>query len=70
MIKKQSCSKDVRKLSISHRVVDEWNRLPSSVVESASLSIFKARLDKYIGTSVVASDQKESQTSVIFNLYV
>ena len=36
---------DLRKFGFSHRVVDPWNRLPSSVVSAASLQLFKERLD-------------------------
>ena len=47
-LKKQRCRLDIRKYSFSHRVVDEWNKLPSVVVESESIDVFKSRLDSYM----------------------
>ena len=46
-LKKPQCRLDIRKYSFSHRVVDEWNKLPSVVVESESIDIFKNRLHLY-----------------------
>ena len=48
-IVKQRCQQNVRKYSFSHRVVNEWNSLPSIVVDSESLIQFKDRLDKHMG---------------------
>ncbi len=44
---KPRCEKDIRKGSFSHRVVDDWNSLPSDVVNAVSLNAFKNRLDKH-----------------------
>ena len=38
---------NIRKFSFSHRVVDNWNKLPEEVVNSESLNQFKARIDKH-----------------------
>ena len=39
---------NVGKYSFSYRVIDEWNSLPESVVNSASLNIFKNSIDLII----------------------
>ena len=39
---------DTGKFNFANRVVDEWNALPSAVVESSSVNIFKNRLDCYL----------------------
>ena len=38
---------EIRKNFFSVRVVNEWNKLPSLVVEAESVNCFKNRLDKY-----------------------
>ena len=37
----------VRATSFSKRVVNDWNHLPASIVEAASLNTFKNRLDEH-----------------------
>ena len=44
---KKPCRINVRKFFFSQRVVDDWNSLPSNVVESPSVNTFKNRLDDY-----------------------
>ena len=45
---KNQASLDIRKYSFSHRVVNEWNDLPSSIIESSSVNSFKGSLDLYL----------------------
>ena len=49
-IRKQGCRLDIRKYFFSHRVVDFWNALPETVVNSTSLTMFKNRLDKHLNS--------------------
>src|SRR5664279_3673533 len=44
---KPRCRLDCRRYSFSQRAVDDWNNLPSDVVESTSVNMFKNRLDKH-----------------------
>ena len=43
---------DTRNKFFTVRVVIHWNRLPSKVVDAASLKAFKARLDVALGSLV------------------
>ena len=45
---KKSFNKNVGKWCFSNRVVNDWNMLSSTVVESACLSSFKINLDRYL----------------------
>ena len=47
MLYKEKCRLDVRKFFFSHRVVDEWNKLPLDVIGSETLDQFKARIDRH-----------------------
>ena len=47
MLYKEKCRLDVRKFFFSHRVVDEWNKLPLDVIASETLDQFKARIDRH-----------------------
>ena len=42
----QHANYNIRKLSFSIRIVDIWNRLPSSVVNAPNVMCFEKRLDK------------------------
>ena len=46
-LKVQRYNTIARKSCFNVRVVDNWNRLPASVVSSKSIDIFKSRLDKH-----------------------
>ncbi|MCG8626996.1 MAG: hypothetical protein MJE68_33970 [Proteobacteria bacterium] len=43
----QRAEKSIRQNFLSIRIVSEWNSLPSKIVESPNLKIFKRRLDQY-----------------------
>ena len=63
-IMKQPSRLNLRKFSFSHRVVDDWNSLPSKVVEHRDVEQFKgkAELDetwkdiRFLHTALQASD--------------
>ena len=38
---------DIRKYSFSQRVIDTWNNLPESVVESSFINQFKSRINDH-----------------------
>ncbi|KFQ24718.1 hypothetical protein N332_09722, partial [Mesitornis unicolor] len=43
---------DIRKKFFTVRVVRHWHRLPREVVDTPSLKVFKARLDRALGNLV------------------
>ena len=43
---------DIRGKFFAKRVVRCWNRLPREVVDASSLEVFKARLDRALGSLV------------------
>jgi len=45
-LKQRKFRLNMRKNFFTLRVMEHWNRLPSEVVESPSLEIFKTRLEK------------------------
>ena len=44
---KSHCSRDIRKYSFPHRIVDVWNGLRDDIVEATNIHAFKDKLDKY-----------------------
>jgi ribonucleases P/MRP protein subunit RPP40 len=44
---KPRCKLNSRRYSFSQRAIDDWNALPSEVVESTSTNMFKNRLDNF-----------------------
>ena len=47
---------DVRKYCFSQRIVSVWNRLPESVVLSASVNTFKNRVDTLITNGFIVDN--------------
>ena len=45
-IYKEKFVKDIKKYSFKSRITDQWNNLPTYVVNSPTLNTFKSRLDK------------------------
>ncbi|KFQ40674.1 hypothetical protein N332_03061, partial [Mesitornis unicolor] len=43
---------DIRKKFFTVRVVRHWHRLPREAVDVSSLKVFKARLDRALGSLV------------------
>ena len=37
-----------RLYSFSHRVINEWNKLPNDCVNASSVNMFKNRIDRYL----------------------
>ena len=50
-LKKQRFNTTIRKQFFSLRVTDYWNGLPEDIITSASLNIFKNKIDKLYGDS-------------------
>ena len=48
MLYKLQAHLDIRKNVFTVRVIDEWNRLPESLLHCGTLSTFKKRLDCYL----------------------
>ena len=44
-----TCRTEVKRRLLAGRMVELWNSLPSEVVEVASVSVFKRRLDECLG---------------------
>ena len=51
---------NTRKHFFTVRVTKHWHRLPSEVVESASLEILKSHLDVVLGSKGVGEDDLQS----------
>ena len=45
---KEQCRLDMRKLSSSQRVINEWNKLPNDCVNASSVNMFKNRIYTYL----------------------
>ena len=45
---KEQCRLDMRKYSFSHKVLNEWNKLPNDCVNASSVNMFKNEIDIYL----------------------
>ena len=45
---KSRFSMDVGKFSFVNRIVDEWNALPQEAIDSASVNLFKNKIDCHL----------------------
>ena len=57
-LNKVMCKTDLRRHFFTQRVVDVWNSLPSEIINSASVNIFKNKLDKFWQTQEIFFDYK------------
>ena len=48
---KKRLNLDLAKYSFGNRVINNWNKLPNSVVQATSVDAFKGRLDKFMGAT-------------------
>ena len=46
---KQRAMKFTTRTAFSNRIINDWNALPSHVIESDTVNLFKSRLDEYFG---------------------
>ena len=60
---KEQCSLDMKKYSFSHRVINEWNKLPNDCVDASSVNMFKNRIDRYL-ISAGYTDEKTVGLSI------
>jgi ribonuclease P/MRP protein subunit RPP40 len=54
-LKKKYARLEIRKNTFSHRIVDNWNSLPETVVCAPSVNAFKSRLDSFWRDRVYAA---------------
>ena len=47
IIYKNHCNKSTRRYSFSQRIIDNWNKLPSEIVNAPNLLLFKTQLDNF-----------------------
>jgi len=47
------CRLDLRKYFFSQRVINKWNRLPESVVNSDNVNMFKNKYDKFVSSIII-----------------
>ena len=45
---KEQCRLDMRKYSVSQRVINKWRKLPNDCVNASSVNMFKNRIDRYL----------------------
>ena len=59
-LKKYHAKKDIRCPRFSQRVINDWNNLPSDVVNAESVRAFKRALDEHWACIKYKMDQSES----------
>ena len=45
---KENCKSDKRKFTFSQRVINQWNVLPSKIVNASNINTFKMLLDSHL----------------------
>ena len=61
---KQRAHLNMRKYSFSYRIVDQWNALPSEVVNAPTLNCFKNRLDRHLSNQPIIYDFTANITNI------
>lgn len=58
-LKKRFCRLNLRKYSFTNRVVDPWNSLPESIIQSKNVKSFEIALDKFWETQEIKYSYKK-----------
>ena len=63
-LEKQRCNSSLRQCFFTLRVIERWNKLPSTVVEAPSLNSFKNRIDDHYKRYMFSSEEPPTAVRV------